>query len=78
MKEFRKDNVGDYKMWPKYKKVFEPHMLKIDGPFFVETREGRLYCEEGFVAIDSKGNPYPIATDEQEVIYELTSTSSAI
>ena len=78
MKVFSKDNVGDYRRWPKYKKKFDPHMLEIDGPFIVETSEGRLYCEEGFVAIDSQGSPYPISKKEHGRIYELITDSPAV
>jgi len=40
------------------------------GPFEVETREGTLTCEDGWLAIDSDGYPYPIAADEFNKIYE--------
>jgi hypothetical protein len=34
------------------------------------TREGTLTCENGYLAIDSEGYPYPIAEDEFLRIYD--------
>lgn len=55
-------------------KPYRKHRLtdaaRIHGRFDVQTREGWLKCEDGYLAIDSGGNPYPIAADEFEAIYE--------
>ncbi len=56
--------------WPEYRKVSLTHALKIDGPFTVETSEGSLSCSDGYLAVDARGYPYPIATDEFALIYE--------
>jgi hypothetical protein len=45
-------------------------MVRIDGPFVVETSEGTVMCEDGWLAVDARGYPYPIADDEQVLIYE--------
>ena len=37
--------------------------------FFVQTDEGELYCEDGWIAEDSRGFPYPIDKKEFENIY---------
>jgi hypothetical protein len=44
-------------------------MVRIEGPFQVETQEGVLDCQDGFIAIDSKGWPYPIAKEVKEETY---------
>ena len=59
--------VGD---WQIYKKKVNTKMIRIDGPFTVETSEGDLSCEEGWLAIDARGYPYPLADKEKQLIYE--------
>lgn len=44
--------------------------VKIKGSFVVETPEGPLRCENGYLAMDARGNYYPIATAEFRLIYE--------
>lgn len=56
--------------WGKYRKKVATSALRIDGPFIVETSEGDLTCQDGYLAIDARGYPYPIAADEFELIYE--------
>jgi hypothetical protein len=53
-----------------YRKTALTQMVRVDGPFEVETSEGPLICEDGFVAKDARGYLYPIAADEQAIIYE--------
>jgi len=68
---------SDPATWPKWRKVALTSMLKIDGPFTVETREGPLTCQEGYLAVDARGYPYPIATDEHAKIYEPAGDGSS-
>ena len=56
--------------WKQYRKTALTRMVRIVGPFTVETSEGPLHCADGFLAVDARGYPYPIAADEQELIYE--------
>ena len=53
-----------------YRKVALTRMLRIDGPFTVLTFEGPLTCDDGYLAMDARGYPYPIAADEHAKIYE--------
>lgn len=53
-----------------YRKTALTRALRIFGPFTVETSEGPLRCEDGYLAVDARGYPYPIATDEFELIYK--------
>jgi len=67
---FSKDHLpGDPMRWPAYRKHAVTRATKIDGPFTVETSEGDLTCQDGYLAMDARGYPYPIATDEFELIY---------
>jgi hypothetical protein len=74
MTTFSTDNLpeGD---WRPYRKVVATSMLRIDGPFTVETSEGPLHCEDGYLAVDARGYPYPIAIDEHAMIYEEVNAS---
>ena len=56
--------------WGFYKKRALTQAMRIKGPFQVTTREGILTCDNGYIALDSEGYPYPIAKDEFERIYE--------
>lgn len=53
-----------------FRKKVTTKMARVGVPFDVETSEGRLHCEDGWVAFDARGYPYPIAADEQSLIYE--------
>lgn len=64
--------------WQTFRKTALTSMLRIDGPFEVETSEGTLRCEDGWLAIDRRGYPYPIAADEQALIYEEVTESEAV
>jgi hypothetical protein len=54
-----------------YRKKVLTSACRIKGPFIVETREGTLRCEDGWLALDSNGDPYPIAVDVFEELYEV-------
>jgi hypothetical protein len=58
-----------------YRKVLPVTARRMFGPFRVRTREGELLCEDGWLAIDSGGYPYPIADDEFSRIYEPVPTT---
>jgi hypothetical protein len=64
---------GDPASWPSYRKTALTHALKIEGPFTVQTSEGSLTCSDGYLAVDARGYPYPIATDEFDLIYQKAS-----
>lgn len=55
--------------WAVYRKVVPTRAIRIDGPFVVETSEGPLRCADGYLAVDARGYPYPIAADEFDLIY---------
>ena len=67
---FSKKNLPENAEWYEFRKKVPTRMTRIDGPFTVETSEGPLHCEDGWLAVDARGYPYPIAADEQKLIYE--------
>lgn len=56
--------------WRLYQKVYQPAMVRIEGPFCVHTKEGLLTCQDGWLAIDAAGYPYPISAQDHEQMYE--------
>ena len=67
---FDRDHLpSDPVTWPAWSKHAMTRALRIDGPFAVVTAEGALTCNDGFLAIDARGYPYPIAADEFARIY---------
>lgn len=72
---FSKDNLPPEtdERWGSFQKRVATRAIRIDGPFRVETSESEnepFYCEDGYLAIDARGYPYAIATEEFELIYE--------
>lgn len=47
-------------------------VIRMAAPFSVETRDGTIKCEDGWLAIDSDGWPYAITDDEFRRTYEPT------
>lgn len=58
--------------WPKWRKTSITSAIRVEGRFVVLTSGGPLECKDGYLAVDARGYPYPIATDEFELIYELS------
>lgn len=57
--------------WGSYKKKVRVRAHRIEGPFEVETMEGVLTCEDGWLALDTSGNPYPIDAAEFVKLYDV-------
>lgn len=70
---FSKENMPVDAYWEIFRKKVNTHMTRINGPFVVDTSEGPLRCEDGWLAVDARGYPYPIADSEKELIYEPAS-----
>lgn len=71
-KPFSKDHPPGI-LWKTYRKKVRTRAIRIDGPFYVITREthnGAFLCNDGYVALDSEGYPYPIGKEEFDKIYE--------
>lgn len=54
----------------RYRKRVLTRAMRVHGPFEVETSEGVLSCQDGWLALDSQDNPYPISDQEFRAIYE--------
>lgn len=68
---FTRINIpGSDQEWRTYQKKVKTRAIRITGAFVVETSEGPLRCNDGYLAIDARGYPYPIAADEFALIYE--------
>jgi len=66
MQKFTRDNVPTSRLRWYERKVIGTLMMRVNGPFSVETREGELVCEDGWLAVYMNGDPYPIADDVQK------------
>lgn len=53
-----------------YRKKLLTKALRVKGSFTVMTKEGKLHCDNGYLAIDSQGYPYPIDFKIFEETYE--------
>lgn len=72
MKEYSKsivENLGTFDNATLYRKKVPTLAIKVDGPFIVHTSEGVLKCADGYLCKDARGYPYPVATDEFNLIY---------
>lgn len=56
--------------WTTWRKLVPTDMVRIQGPFTAITSDGPAFCEDGWLAIDARGYPYPIDAGEQAIIYE--------
>jgi hypothetical protein len=66
------ENLPPRESFSEYSKKAGTPALRIEGPFRVETSEGTMDCTDGWLAIDTAGNPYPIAKDVFEQSYGLS------
>lgn len=63
-----KDDLPKFN-WSYWRKPGLTMMTRIEVPFEVPTSEGDMRCEDGWLAIDSEGNIYPISDKVQQSIY---------
>ena len=70
MKTYRKGDVPPTDDFALYRKKHLTQAVRIEGRFRVETDEGPLECGDGYLALDSRGYPYPIDAEEFAAIYE--------
>jgi hypothetical protein len=65
------ENLPPRQAFSEFAKQGTTPALRIEGPFTVETSEGPLTCSDGWLAIDSAGNPYPIDAGVFAETYKL-------
>lgn len=74
MLEVTKENVEIMQIadgWQEYVKVTPTRMVRMSGAFACVTQEGRVECEDGFLAVDAEGFPYPVAKSIHDKTYKL-------
>lgn len=72
MKEYSRtiiENMGTFDKAKSYRKNVATKAVRVDGPFKVHTTEGWLVCQDGYLCLDARGNPYPVDNEEFCLIY---------
>lgn len=69
MTTYRKGEIPDTLKFSLHQKKVQTQACRIFGPFTVETPEGPLTCVDGYLCLDARGFPYPVAADEFDLIY---------
>lgn len=65
------DNVGSVEGFGTYRKTYVTPAVRVEGTFHCLTSEGNVAsCSDGWLAVDSKGFPYPINAAEFGLTYE--------
>lgn len=65
------DENLDHSRMSQFRKKVTTRAIRMAGRFTVQTvHEGEVRCEDGWLAFDARGYPYPIAADEFKRIYE--------
>jgi len=58
--------------WQDYRKTTVTAMIRMLGPFTCHTQDNNyVTCQDGWLALDTVGHPYPIAAAEHDASYEL-------
>lgn len=57
--------------WQEFVKTTSTKMVRMTGPFACQTKEGLVECEDGYLAIDAEGYPYPVAKSIHDKTYKL-------
>jgi hypothetical protein len=74
---YTKDSLPDAE-FAEYIKMRVTRAAKIDGMFHCVTSEGNVAsCSDGWLAIDSRGFPYPVNSLEFESTYQMVHGSDA-
>ena len=78
MKHYTKDSAKYVPGMKLYRKTTATPMVKIDGPFTVDTSEGTsLECLDGWLALDAVGSPYPVSDEVHRETYEFFAAGDA-
>ena len=71
MLQFSDIKLPDLRQFDSYIKTVETMAVRITESFTVDTRYGQVFCEDGYLAVDVDGHPYPVAKELFENIYKL-------
>ena len=71
-------NVGSLEGLETYRKTYVTPAVRMEGTFHCLTSEGNVAsCTDGWLAVDSKGFPYPINAAEFDLTYEPDNDGAA-
>lgn len=54
-----------------FRKAGSTYMARVVGPFSVRTKEGLAHCPDGWLAVDSEGDLYPVADTVARTSYAV-------
>jgi len=66
---YSKENIPANGYWYDYQKREITRATRVEAQFAVQTKTGRLVCSGGYLCIDPRGEPYPVAEEEFELLY---------
>jgi hypothetical protein len=66
---FNKDSIPGAG-WQEFQRKNNALAMRIDGQFEVETINGVVVCDDGYLAIDACGWPYPLEKEVFERTYK--------
>ena len=73
------DNMGSVEGFETFRKVHITRALRVEGTFHCLTSEGNVAsCTDGWLAVDSRGYPYPINAAEFDLTYEPVVPADAL
>lgn len=77
---FDVDTIPEDVPWAMYQKRVPTKATKIDGQFAVVTSHGGdpVFCDDGWLAIDAEGYPYPIGAGEFRESYQPSAKNDPI
>ena len=68
---FTRDSLPDGE-YLRFRKTYSPVAIRMSGPFSCMTSEGNIAsCADGWLAVDSRGHPYPVNAEEFTATYEI-------
>jgi hypothetical protein len=65
-------SLSDSPFRPFRRRRSEVWMMRVTGPFKVVTQHGIVECDDGWVAVDEEGWPYPISASVHAKSYEAS------
>ena len=77
-KHYTRNNLPIDPDWALYRKNMPLRALRSSTPFAVETQEGKVWCEDGYLAIDDDGYPFAIDKEAFEIAYSSVNNQPRI
>lgn len=74
---YDESNLPREVQWFDARKHATTRMTRVQGPFRCLTQEGPVLCQDGYLAVDSDGYPYPIAANVFDATYRAVDAPGA-